>query len=208
MSPPRVCPLATVSRLVPSLSISASSPAWEEAESPRTATIAATPMAMPSADRAARSLRVRSPTLDSRARSAGRSRCVAGGAVGGHERRSCVDGGVGGVGDDAPVEHLDPAGHAGGDALVVGDHHDRGAGRVQFFEQREDGLPGGLVEVAGGLVGQHDRRVPDQGAGDRHPLALPARELGGPRVQPVGEPDGGQRLGGVVARRCLSGTPA
>ena len=67
---------------------------------------------------------------------------------------------MGGVGDDAPVEHLDPAWHACGDALVVGDHHDGGAGRVQLVEQREDGLPGGLVEVAGGLVGQDDRRWP------------------------------------------------
>ena len=92
---------------------------------------------------------------------------------------------VGGVRDDAPVEHLDPARHARGDALVVGDHHDRGAGRVQLIEQREERLSGGLVEVAGRLVGQHDRRLPDQGAGDRDPLPLPARDLGRARVQPV-----------------------
>ena len=35
--------------------------------------MAATPMAMPSADRPARNLRVRSPTVDSRSRSDGRS---------------------------------------------------------------------------------------------------------------------------------------
>ena len=50
--PNSVWPLVTVSRLVPSLSISESRPAWEEAESPSTATIAATPMAIPSADSA------------------------------------------------------------------------------------------------------------------------------------------------------------
>ena len=40
--------------------------------------MAAVPMAMPSADSAARSLRVRSPTVASPARSAGRSRAGAG----------------------------------------------------------------------------------------------------------------------------------
>jgi hypothetical protein len=67
---------------VPSCLISASSPAWEELARPRTATIAATPIAMPSADSAARSLRVRSPTLASPARSTGRSRAGAGAGPG------------------------------------------------------------------------------------------------------------------------------
>jgi hypothetical protein len=62
--------------LVPSRSISANSPACDDADRPSTATIAATPMAIPSADSAARSLRVRIPTADSRARSAGRIRCT------------------------------------------------------------------------------------------------------------------------------------
>ena len=94
-----------------------------------------------------------------------------------------------------------------GDALVVGDHDDRGAGGVQLLEQVEDGLPGGLVEVAGGLVGQHDRRSPDQGAGDRDPLPLPARDLGRPRVQPVRSPTAAS-ASAARSRRCLSGTPA
>ena len=61
--PNKVCPFWTVSRLVPSLSIWASRPACDEEERPRTATIAATPMAIPSADSAARIRRVRRPTL-------------------------------------------------------------------------------------------------------------------------------------------------
>ena len=65
MLPVKLCPFCTVSRLVPSWAISASSPAWEEADRPSTATIAATPIAIPSADRPARSLRVRRPTLAS-----------------------------------------------------------------------------------------------------------------------------------------------
>ena len=84
VAPEKVCPLVTVSRLVPSRAISASSAAWAEAARPSTATIAATPIAMPSADSPARSLRVRSPMLASPARSPGRSRTGdgAGGAAG------------------------------------------------------------------------------------------------------------------------------
>jgi hypothetical protein len=59
--PTRVVPVPTVSMFVPRRSIWASRPAWEEADRPRTATMAATPIAMPRADSAARSLRVRSP---------------------------------------------------------------------------------------------------------------------------------------------------
>ena len=67
--PSSVWPLVTVSRLVPSLFISFIKPAVDEDDRPRTATMAATPIAMPRADRPARSLRVRMPTADSRAMS-------------------------------------------------------------------------------------------------------------------------------------------
>ena len=82
--PVMVWPFCTVRRLVPSRAISASNPAWEEADRPSTAVIAATPIAIPRADRLARSLRVRNPTAASRAMSVGRNRAAAGGgAVGG-----------------------------------------------------------------------------------------------------------------------------
>ena len=50
---------------------------------------------------------------------------------------------------------------------------------MELLEEPQDGLPGGLVEVAGGLVGEHDGRAAHQGSGDGDALALPARELGG-----------------------------
>jgi hypothetical protein len=81
--PVRVWPFCTARRLVPSLAISASNPAWEEADRPSTAVIAATPIAIPRADRLARSLRVRNPTAASRAISAGRNRAAAGGGAAG-----------------------------------------------------------------------------------------------------------------------------
>jgi hypothetical protein len=61
MPPLRSWPSWTVSRLVPRALISAISPSWEEADRPSTATMAATPIVMPSADSAARSRRVARP---------------------------------------------------------------------------------------------------------------------------------------------------
>ena len=63
---------------MPSRLISAISPACEEEDNPRTPTIAAVPIAIPSADSAARSGRARSPTLATRSPSLGRSRPACG----------------------------------------------------------------------------------------------------------------------------------
>ena len=102
-APVTLWPLLTVSRLVPSWLISLSRPAWDEDERPRTATMAATPMAIPRADSPARSFRVRSPTVESRVRSESGSRLRLRVAVAvmtapdRRERRSrlrCVDGGL------------------------------------------------------------------------------------------------------------------
>ena len=71
--------------------------------------------------------------------------------------------------------------------------------------RRHDLLAGGAVEVAGRLVGEHDRRPADERAGDRHPLPLAARELGRASEQPIAEPDPVKRLCGpftaLVRRR-------
>src|SRR5262249_10907746 len=100
----------------------------------------------------------------------------------------------GGVGDDLPVEHVDLAGRAGGDAPVVGDEHDGHSVAVEFGKQGQHVVAGGRVEVAGGLVGQHDRRVAGQRPGDRDPLSLPPRQLGGPGARPGRAADQGQRV--------------
>ena len=62
-------PGATRSRFVPSWSSSASRSAFEDSEMPSTATIDATPIAIPSADSAARARRVRSPSAPVRSTS-------------------------------------------------------------------------------------------------------------------------------------------
>ena len=56
----------------------------------------------------------------------------------------------------------------------VGDDDDGVAGLVQPGEQRHDLDAGLRVEVAGRFVGEQNRRVVDQGPGDRNPLALTA----------------------------------
>jgi hypothetical protein len=81
------------------------------------------------------------------------------------------------------------------------------------------------VEVAGRFVGEDDRRAPDEGAGDRHPLPLASGELGGLERRAVGESDPFERLvraaaplggrgagveqpiGDVVAHRGVLGQP-
>ena len=124
---------------------------------PSTATIEAMPIAIPSADSAARS-----------AAGAQAERAGAQDVGGGHASRAST----------TPSRSVDRArGKRGGDLVVVGDHDDRRAGRVQLVQQREDVLAGAAVEVAGRLVGEHDRRPPEQRAGDRDPLALAARQL-------------------------------
>ena len=96
----------------------------------------------------------------------------------------------------APVAHRHHARQPTGDVLVVRDHHDRRALVVQPVEQVEDGRAGGLVEVAGGLVGEQDPRRVHERPGDGDPLALAARQLGRrvPRTGP--EPDAVERLAG------------
>ena len=52
-------------------------------------------------------------------------------------------------------------------------------GTVQVLQKTEDLLTGGLVEVAGGLVGEKNFGLGDQGAGQGHALLLAAGKLPG-----------------------------
>ncbi len=168
-SPRNDCPGATRSRLVPSWSSCASRSAFEDSEMPSTATIEATPIAIPSAESAARARRVRRPSAPVRRTSAA-------------------------VIASSPSRSSTRRGKAAAIVVVVGDRDDRRAGRVQRLQQREDVRAGAAVEVAGRLVGEQDRRPPDERAGDRDPLALAARELRGRVRQPVREADVVERL--------------
>src|SRR5690606_21447894 len=104
------------------------------------------------------------------------------------------------VGDDLAVAHPDDPAGVLGDVVLVRDHDDGLARLVEPLEHRHDLGAGDAVEVAGGLVGQDDIRVVDQRSGDRHALLLPAGELVGPVIEPLGQADHLGELGraGVV----------
>ena len=70
---------------------------------------------------------------------------------------------------------------------------------VERLQEREhlEARPG--VEVAGRLVGQEERRVGDQGPGDRDALLLAAGELVGRVVDPVVEADRARARPGALA---------
>ncbi len=74
VAPSSVLPGATVNRLVPSRFSSRLSSPWLDEEMPTTETMAAMPMAIPSADRTTRVGRVRSPARPTRTTSRGPSR--------------------------------------------------------------------------------------------------------------------------------------
>ena len=75
-----------------------------------------------------------------------------------------------------------------GGVQVVGDHDHGLPELTDRGPQVPEDLPGGLaVQVARRLVGEDQRRLGHQGAGDGHPLLLPAGQLRRPVIQPVGQ---------------------
>src|SRR6185312_9269013 len=95
----------------------------------KTATREAIPIEIPSTERAARSLRVRKPTVASRSRSRGSRRLLIGAL-----KPTVADG-------DSPRQRAR-------DLLVVGDDHQRRASRVQLPQQLHQLAAGAAVEVA------------------------------------------------------------
>src|SRR5690606_10833659 len=103
--------------------------------------------------------------------------------------------------DESAVVQLQYAavGHRTDQVEVVGGHDDRRSRRVDRAEQLHDPAGRPLVEVPGGLVGQEEHRLVGEGAGDGHPLLLPAGELGRVRLRLAREPDLCQEFGDPLA---------
>ena len=81
-----------------------------------------------------------------------------------------------------------------GFALVVGDHHHRGAGAVQVQQDIHHLGAHLAVEVTGRLVRQQHLRLAHHRAGDRHPLLLAARQLARIMVHARAQADPFERL--------------
>src|SRR5438128_3599717 len=77
----------------------------------------------------------------------------------------------------------------GGDIELVGDEDDREPFAVEALQERQHLHARPRVEVAGGLVGQDDRRVVDERSRDGDALLLAARELARMVRLAIGEPD-------------------
>ena len=76
-------------------------------------------------------------------------------------------------------------------------------GRVELLQQGQDGRAGGRVEVAGGLVGQHDRRARRRSPGRSRPAAARPRTAGsaGRRPGARARPGPARRRPAGAARR-------
>ncbi len=81
------------------------------------------------------------------------------------------------AGCDFAVMQFDAAVGKAGDDRIVRDHHDGSALLVQLTEQAQDDFFIDSVEVAGGLVGENDFGIVDEGASNADALLLSAREL-------------------------------
>ena len=158
--------------------ISASNPASDDDDNPSTATIAATPIAMPSAESPARSLRVLMPMLAKRSESAIPSRAAVTGRVLIAVLIAAEIQRFRGVGDDAAVQQFHLPREPRRDGSVVRDDDDRRAVGIEVNEQIEDRLARRLVEVPRRLVRKDDLGLTDDRPGDRDALALSAGKLG------------------------------
>ena len=84
-----------------------------------------------------------------------------------------------GVAEDLAVVEGDAAAGETRHLGIVGDHDDGVARGVEALEEIDDDALVGGVEVSGGLVGEEDGRVVDQGTGDADALLLSSAELAG-----------------------------
>ena len=89
---------------------------------------------------------------------------------------------------------------SGGAGVVGHEDHRRPVAARQLAEQREHLLARLGVEVAGGLVGEHQTRLADERTGDRDALLLAAGEPLGGMCGAAGEADLGERRAGALVR--------
>ncbi len=91
------------------------------------------------------------------------------------------------VAQDLAVEQADGSAGVFRDVLLVGDEDDGVAGLVELVEEGHDLFRCLRIEVAGGFVGEKNRRPVDQRPGHRHPLSLAAGQFVGLVFDAVGQ---------------------
>ncbi len=85
--------------------------------------------------------------------------------------------GPGPIGDHQAVGQANGAGAARRELGLVRHQHQRVPLLVQLSEQADDLFTRRRVEISGRLVGEQQRGISSERAGDRHPLLLAARQL-------------------------------
>src|SRR5882724_13130721 len=83
---------------------------------------------------------------------------------------------AGGVEREVTVGQFDAAAGVAGDVHVVRDHENCVAGLVEFAKNIDDDAFVSFVEIAGGLVGEDELRLIDEGAGNGDTLLFAARQ--------------------------------
>jgi len=99
---------------------------------------------------------------------------------------------------DAAVDEGDTTISFGGDFFAVGNEYDScffAAGELD--DEINDHGAGSGVKIAGGLVGEKDRGLVDQGPGEGGALELASRKLMRPVMGAIAKADGGEKLTGT-----------
>ena len=92
---------------------------------------------------------------------------------------------------------------AGHKEVVVGGDDDGGAEPVHFLEELHQTLGLGVIEIAGGFVGEEQAGAVDDGSGDGDALLLAAGQLGWSGVGLPGEADPAEHFADVGADLAL-----
>ena len=101
----------------------------------------------------------------------------------------------------ASGDQMQPALAARRQRVVVGDQDQRGVGGgIELEQQVDDARAGVGVEVAGGLVGEHDFGIGGEGARDGDALLFAAGQLARRVPGARGEADAVEPVGGAFAR--------
>ena len=101
------------------------------------------------------------------------------------------------INGEVSVNKLNAAVGLLGDVGIVGDHEDGMASAVELAEQADDDFLVGLVEIAGGLVGQNELGLIDQRTSDGDALLLSTRELRGKVREAMPQTDAFEGVGGL-----------